>query len=506
MFCGIDTSQFMPHGHCILWKAELLIPIVVSDVMIFLSYTSIPLALYIFTKKRKDLSKNSKQVLILFFLFIQLCGITHIISAYNYWHSQYVLEMFFKVGTALVSTLTAIALFKLLPKLLKLPSPEEHEKLIAELKELNSDLTERTIRKRHKIEEQNTLLESLIQGQKVAVMRYFPKFNDQKEIIDFSNEIVFGDPSREAGLEEKNDIITSSLLETFPESKTNGFFTTLVDTYQNFTRSEKDPVFFNDRYFRVVCFHEASKDSVLVLFNDVTAREEEKLKTINNSKLISLGELAGSVAHEINTPLQVITGNTRKIKRNIENPSDKVLEAISAITETVERVSSIVINLKRLSRNDESSIEDCCVENLIKKTVSFYEQRFKLSEIELKVDYLINKQSTVKVNEVSFFQILNNLFSNAVDALKELESERHLYVSVSRENEKVHFTISNNGPKVPEELKNRIFDPLFTTKEIGKGTGLGLSLSKRFANDMGGDLILIQDDLVRFQLTLGVSD
>lgn len=279
-----------------------------------------------------------------------------------------------------------------------------------------------------------------------------------------------------------------------------------MDTYQNFTRSEKDPVFFNDRYFRVVCFHEASKDSVLVLFNDVTAREEEKLKTINNSKLISLGELAGSVAHEINTPLQVITGNTRKIKRNIENPIDKVLEAISAITETVERVSSIVINLKRLSRNDESSIEDCCVENLIKKTVSFYEQRFKLSEIELKVDYLINKQSTVKVNEVSFFQILNNLFSNAVDALKELESERHLYVSVSRENEKVHFTISNNGPKVPEELKNRIFDPLFTTKEIGKGTGLGLSLSKRFANDMGGDLILIQDDLVRFQLTLGVSD
>lgn len=102
--------------------------------------------------------------------------------------------MFFKVGTALVSTLTAIALFKLLPKLLKLPSPEEHEKLIAELKELNSDLTERTIRKRHKIEEQNTLLESLIQGQKVAVMRYFPKFNDQKEIIDFSNEIVFGTP------------------------------------------------------------------------------------------------------------------------------------------------------------------------------------------------------------------------------------------------------------------------------------------------------------------------
>ena len=131
---GIDTSGLMPHGHCIRWKPELLLPIVGSDILIFLSYTTIPIALYIFYKKRKDLNFSSKLTLFLFFLFIQLCGITHLISAYNYWNSEYGIEMVLKVLTALVSVATAVSMFFIVPQLIKLPSREEHLKLIDELR------------------------------------------------------------------------------------------------------------------------------------------------------------------------------------------------------------------------------------------------------------------------------------------------------------------------------------------------------------------------------------
>lgn len=116
-----STSGFMPHGHCYLWKPELLWMNVISDTVIFLSYSAIPVAIAIFAHKRKDMPFS--WVLILFSVFIITCGFTHLIAVVTVWQPAYWIAAIMKVVTAVASILTAIVLFPLLPKALALPSP-----------------------------------------------------------------------------------------------------------------------------------------------------------------------------------------------------------------------------------------------------------------------------------------------------------------------------------------------------------------------------------------------
>jgi len=116
-----STEGFMPHGHCYLWKPELLVMHVVSDFAIFLSYSIIPISLVAFVKQRKDLPFS--WVFLLFGFFIIACGLTHFLAVVTVWHPAYWVTGLVKAVTAVLSVLTAIALFPLLPKALALPSP-----------------------------------------------------------------------------------------------------------------------------------------------------------------------------------------------------------------------------------------------------------------------------------------------------------------------------------------------------------------------------------------------
>jgi diguanylate cyclase (GGDEF)-like protein/PAS domain S-box-containing protein len=118
----VNSGSFMPHGACYLWQPEMLRLQVVSDALIGLAYYSIPFALWYFIHKRTDLAY--RWVFVLFGVFIILCGTTHFISIWTIWHPDYWLEGMVKFATALVSIVTAILFWPLIPKLLQLPSPE----------------------------------------------------------------------------------------------------------------------------------------------------------------------------------------------------------------------------------------------------------------------------------------------------------------------------------------------------------------------------------------------
>lgn len=116
-----NSNGFMPHGVCYLWQPALLWLHVVSDTLIVLAYYSIPFALMYFVYKRADLMY--RWVFVLFGAFIMLCGSTHLLSIWTIWHPDYGLEGLVKLATALVSVVTAILIWPLIPKLLRLPSP-----------------------------------------------------------------------------------------------------------------------------------------------------------------------------------------------------------------------------------------------------------------------------------------------------------------------------------------------------------------------------------------------
>jgi PAS domain S-box-containing protein len=129
---------FIPHGHCYLWKPELVGLHVISDALIALAYYSIPLTLVYFVRKRSDLPFN--WIFLLFGAFIIACGTTHILQIWTLWHPNYWLSGYLKAITAAVSVCTAVLLIPLIPKALALPSPAQLEKEIKERTEAENKL------------------------------------------------------------------------------------------------------------------------------------------------------------------------------------------------------------------------------------------------------------------------------------------------------------------------------------------------------------------------------
>ncbi|WP_211468216.1 sensor histidine kinase [Collimonas silvisoli] len=117
-----ETSGFMPHGHCFLWTPSLLWSYVIADSIIAASYYSIPVALWYFVQKRRDLP--FRWIFVMFGVFVMACGTTHIFAIWNIWLPNYWADAGMKVFTASASVMTAILLWPLIPQALAIPSPE----------------------------------------------------------------------------------------------------------------------------------------------------------------------------------------------------------------------------------------------------------------------------------------------------------------------------------------------------------------------------------------------
>ncbi len=119
------SSDFMPHGHCYLWRPAIVWLHAISDAAITLAYYSIPLMLGYFVRKRRDLAFN--WMFLMFGAFIFLCGTTHLMSVWTLWQPVYRLDGVIKLITAVVSLVTAALLWPLIPKALALPSSQQLE-------------------------------------------------------------------------------------------------------------------------------------------------------------------------------------------------------------------------------------------------------------------------------------------------------------------------------------------------------------------------------------------
>ena len=138
MLSNIFDGSFMPHGHCLLWREDLLFLTLVGDGLTVIAYGLIPMALIYLVKKRKDLEFD--KVFVLFAAFIAFCGLTHFVSMINIWHGYYYIQGLMKFITGLVSITTAVVLWRLMPKIMAIPSmktlSEQNDKLLIAQEEL----------------------------------------------------------------------------------------------------------------------------------------------------------------------------------------------------------------------------------------------------------------------------------------------------------------------------------------------------------------------------------
>jgi PAS domain S-box-containing protein len=169
----LSPAGFMPHGHCFLWTPGLLWSYVISDSLIWLSYYSIPIALWYFVRRRVDLPFN--WVFVMFAVFIFACGTTHLIAIWNIWQPVYWLDAGIKLATAAASVGTAIVLWPLVPKVLGLPSPrklEESNRL------LQREIVERNVMER-RLQEVNRLLEQHVKDRDAEIDTATARLRDQ---------------------------------------------------------------------------------------------------------------------------------------------------------------------------------------------------------------------------------------------------------------------------------------------------------------------------------------
>jgi C4-dicarboxylate-specific signal transduction histidine kinase len=222
--------------------------------------------------------------------------------------------------------------------------------------------------------------------------------------------------------------------------------------------------------------------------------EEQKHQMIEKNKLASLGEMAAGIAHEVNNPLTVIHSNNSIIQKLIiKNKLDPIkLEKLTTKTrEQIERITGIITSLRNLSRglaNEEN--ESFSIDQVLDESIKLAKIRDKSKKIIFQFN---SKPFSAYGNRGQIVQVVLNLLNNAIDAIEVLDDP---WISLElKDNGKfVDLHITDSGPGIPQEVSDKIFIPMYTTKDVGKGTGLGLSLSRTFIEQNSGSLVYAGDD------------
>jgi signal transduction histidine kinase len=224
---------------------------------------------------------------------------------------------------------------------------------------------------------------------------------------------------------------------------------------------------------------------------DELARTHAKM--ITSAKMAALGVMAGGIAHEINNPLAVLQGYAARIRRAIGEPdaSRRIEEAVSHVHDTIARISRIVAGLRAFARDSEADpIEPSSVAAILADTLALSSERFKSRGVVLDVT-TVDAELRCDCRATQICQVLINLLNNAFDAVEAAPQRpdgKRIAVRVEADGAWICFEVRDNGPGVPEAIRERLFEPFFTTKPVGRGTGLGLSISKGIVESHGGTL------------------
>jgi len=221
----------------------------------------------------------------------------------------------------------------------------------------------------------------------------------------------------------------------------------------------------------------------LIIFDDVTDRAELEQRLVQADKLSSIGLLAAGVAHEVNTPLAVISTYAQMLAKQVAEDSQKsaILEKIAKQT---FRASEIVNSLLNFSRTSSLSFGAVSVNKVIQETLSMLEHQLEKAGIQIHPD-LDPELPPVNGNAGKLQQVFLNLFLNARDAMG---SGGTLEVRTWADGLGARIEVTDTGHGIAPENLHRVYDPFFTTKAARKGTGLGLSVTYGIIQEHGGSI------------------
>jgi PAS domain S-box-containing protein len=226
----------------------------------------------------------------------------------------------------------------------------------------------------------------------------------------------------------------------------------------------------------------------LIIVDDITERIQLETQLSQAEKMSSIGLLAAGVAHEVNTPLAVISSYAQMLSKQLQN-DEKKNSLLEKITRQTFRASEIVNNLLNFSRTSGTEFAEIDINQVINDTLALLEHQLKTGKIKIEQEKLPH-MPVIFGNAGKLQQVFLNLFLNAKDAMPQGGALR---ISTSN-GDAVHVTVSDTGTGIAQEHIDRIYDPFFTTKSGAKdgqqrrGTGLGLSVTYGIIQEHAGKI------------------
>lgn len=220
------------------------------------------------------------------------------------------------------------------------------------------------------------------------------------------------------------------------------------------------------------------------------ALEVEKIKAGQAAKLASIGELAATVAHEINNPLAVMSMILPTLEAADLSPDKRKdrVEKMRKAWKRIERISSSLRRFSRLQERAEPELRD--MREILSESAVFLEAKAHKHNVELSVQ--VSRDCHLLCDPVEIEQVIINLVGNAIDAVKD-KSEKWVRVTCEVKGDQLQMHVIDSGTGIPGDIRDRLFDPFFTTKPKGEGTGLGLPVVRQIVERHGGTVKVLPD-------------
>jgi PAS domain S-box-containing protein len=509
----MSPQDYMPHGMCFLWQPELIALHVASDSAIALAYYSIPIALIYFVNKRTDLAFPT--IFVLTGLFILACGTTHIMGVWTLWFPDYRLDGGIKAVTALLSIGTAIAIWKVMPLALALPSTaqlEQANKALGEeighrqraeaaLREANAELERRVAERTANLQEEvlrrrgteatlrasearwRSMFEASAVG--IAVMdqdNHFAAANEAfQRMIGYTGEELQSLGPLDITHEDDRET-AQEMLEHVQSGKPEDY------------HSEKRYRCRDGRviWVRVSTARALDPDTPLpgtpAIIEDITERKRAEGDLHNAREALSratrlamMGELAASIAHEVNQPLGAIIMNGNACRRFLAlTPPDldEIRDGLDAVVSDGNRASEVLSRIRAMLKNAAPERGEVDVNKTITEVLALARQELQQHRVSVQAD-LRPDLPRIVADRVQLQQVVLNLVMNGIDAMRAVADRARILTIRSQldDQRNIVVNVADSGVGLDAADRERIFETFFTTKAAGMGMGLAISKS-----------------------------
>ncbi|MFD3448341.1 ATP-binding protein [Microbacteriaceae bacterium 4G12] len=301
----------------------------------------------------------------------------------------------------------------------------------------------------------------------------FKAVDDMIIVFDKDSHILQCNDSAKHFFNKENHVVNFSLLQDHCRSL-------IQETFMLRKPGYTEMYLYNDSICEVYTYpihnNEFEVYGVIAYIKDVTEKRKMEVQLLHSGKLAAIGEMAAGIAHELNSPLTAILGNSQLLLRNVTS-SEPSFVLLNDIKNCGQRSKRIIQNLLTFSRQDEYVFTDCSLNDAVEVVLNLLKYQLEKSQITIK-QMLKQDLPPIEASQPQIEQVIINLILNAKDALEYCPKEhKGIIIETSLQENEVHLSVTDNGVGIEESKLPRIFHPFYTTKETEKGTGLGLSVS-----------------------------